>query len=112
MNIRHWSSAVLERVAHVVHHCGPVAGMMLTKDPHARIPGRVVAVRHPAPVRLSVEQQPHGNTERASQVSRHRVHGDHEVEQSNAYRQLIDFTAGDWSGWKRAGCGRILQAEP
>ena len=50
------------------HRAMPVAGARLPKQPGARIPGAVLPVEHPAPIRLLLQQDPDRQTERAGKM--------------------------------------------
>ena len=53
---------------------------LLAEQPHAGIPGRVVAVTQPAPVGDPRQGQPHRHAQRPGQMRRRRVHRHHQVQ--------------------------------
>ena len=70
------------------HHTGPIARRFLTEQACAGIPGRVVAIQQPAPIRRKLEQYPHRLAERASQMRGGCVHADEEVQICDQRRRV------------------------
>ena len=59
----------------------PIAQSRLAEQAHARIPGRVLTLQHPAPIGIGFRQeQPHGLTERAGYMRHRGVHGHDQVQ--------------------------------
>ena len=70
----------LERIADRVYHPGPVSRLLLSEQPHARVPRAVVALQHPAPVRGIWQEDPHRLAERTGQMRNRGVDRNHEIE--------------------------------
>src|SRR5262249_40902811 len=58
----------------------PIIPFWLPEQTHRRIPGTIVAIEHPAPVRHVLESKPRRSTEGASQMRDRCVGGDDQVE--------------------------------
>jgi hypothetical protein len=58
----------------------PLALVLLPEQTHGRVPDTILAIFHPAPIRVLLQQGPNGLTERTAQVGGHSVDSDDEVE--------------------------------
>src|SRR3982751_862593 len=68
-----------ERCADARDDIIPVAAAALTEEPHRRIPRRIVALLHPAPVARRRQQRPDRHAERAGEGRSHRIDRDHNI---------------------------------
>ncbi len=66
----------------------PVSRTRLAEEAHGWIPDASIPLRHPPPVRVVMEQRPHGNAERAGEMRGHAVHSDDEIERAHEARLL------------------------
>ncbi len=72
-----------ELVGDARHDIGPRLIALLPEQAHGRIPGIVLAMEHPAPIRHRGQQHPDRLAERAGKMRDRRVDGDDEVERAD-----------------------------
>jgi hypothetical protein len=77
-----------ERGAHAAHHHLPIAVTALPEQSELRIPGAIVALDEPAPIRHERHQHPDRLAERSRQVGRGSVDRDHHIEARDGGRGL------------------------
>jgi hypothetical protein len=60
----------------------------LPEQGHGRIPRRICPVAHPAPIRGNRQQHPRAFAERSSQVSRHGVNGNNQIQSAHELSRI------------------------
>src|SRR6185312_11328140 len=73
------TDACAELGSHAGDDASIVAGLILPEQPCGRVPGAVVAIEHPAPVRRIGKRDPGRAGQRASEMRHAGVDGDHKV---------------------------------
>jgi hypothetical protein len=117
---RRYGGAVHQRGVHVSRDARPVARPRLAKQPHRRIPRRVVAAGHPAPVGGERQHHPDRLAERAGEVRDRGVGRDHKIERRDHGGGLAEIAelrrdVGDGralAGGEIGGARSDLQREP
>src|SRR6266404_4879036 len=79
-----------ERAGNFLKNALPVICARLPEQTYRRIPGRIVAVEQPSPIRRERQQQPRRLAQRAGKMHGRVVDGDHQIAGANQRRQTVD----------------------
>src|SRR5215469_5652000 len=84
----------------------PIAATLLSKQPHRRIPGAVIAIEHPGPTRDPGEQKPNLLSERPRQMSDTGIDADHQIHEMTERGRVGEVME------RAAEMGDILSLQP